>query len=560
MREIDTAKHNPSDIYPSPVWQPKLFDSSKPTVPSEIKDNKAIQDRLANLGFTPAEKFDELLLAYAPAPWLSPHGKAENYLNNMADDPRRDLTPKQRDTLKAMHKAVLSGDVAGLEKIVKLFDGNRDEGGKLARALGRDLKDAGLSVNYWGSFGGGEDSYYLAIHDSKSGADLKIATAGTPTEAKIGEDNVKPKDAFAKMGKTAVDSINKRIKDGPEKLDPDVQSLLDKWKEAHSSPKADKTNTFKTGNGDTLTDNGDGTCTVKGLLEESKGTVKKDPKTGDVTYSLPKGVTVTRSSDGKIVTKTPERKHKIGDTEFTDPAETTTTHLSGLEIRDDGKTRRVKLPNGTRITEGNDGKARYRDKYGDHQGKATKLEDGSTEYFFDDGRQVFTVKKTGEVAVKSYDTTTIWAPDGAKAEIERSKEMSIKAEFKSTKGKDSFKAPNGFNVERTESGIKAETEKGTYEFDEDGNLKFTGKDGKAKEYKVADAEKVTYGGGRIVELHYPDGTAITIAGKDIYTSFSGPGKSRHNFWMEGGNSTVYYQLGKNGHSSPDYYPMGARGR
>ncbi|MBX9666176.1 MAG: hypothetical protein K2X93_01100 [Candidatus Obscuribacterales bacterium] len=52
------------------------------------------------------------------------------------------------------------------------------------------------------------------------------------------------------MPKTAVDFINKRIKDGPEKLDPDVQSLLDKWKAAHSSPKADKTNTFKTGNGD----------------------------------------------------------------------------------------------------------------------------------------------------------------------------------------------------------------------------------------------------------------------------------------------------------------------
>ncbi len=559
MREIDTAKTNSLDTLALHGWQTKPKDWTEPTPTPVAKDNKVDQDWMTNLGFPGDDEFDNIFLAFAPAPEATPKRKAENYLDKMAEDPRRDLTPKQRDTLKEMEKAVLFGDLASLEKIVKSFDGNRDEGEKLVRALERDLKDAGLSVNYWGSFGGGRNSYYLNISDSKSGAEIKIATAGTPTEAKIKGDNVKPEDAFGKIAKAAIENINQKIKDGPEKLDPDVQSLLDKWKEAHSKPSAGKSNTFKAGTGGTITDNGDGTCTVKGIFEESKGKVTKDPKTGDVTYSVPKGITVTRSADGKIVTKTPERKEKIGDTEFVDPAETTTKYPSGLEVRDNGKTRRVTLPDGTLITEGKDGKAFFRDKYGTHTGKATKLPDGSTEYFFDDGRNMFTVKQNGEVTIKSYGKTTMWAADGAKAELDRDKEISIKSDFESSKTKDSFKAPNGFKAERTEKGIKAETEKGTYEFDVDGNLKFTGKDGKTKSYKVADAEKVTYGGGSIVELHYPDGTSITVAGKDIYTSFPGPGKNRHHFWMEGGKSTAYYQLGKVSHWSPNYYPMGARG-
>ncbi len=74
--------------------------------------------------------------------------EARKEVNNRTDDPKKDLTDKERDTLKRIENAILDGNLKDVQKLLQQFKDDPKGLSKVMLALGDDMKKSGINASY----------------------------------------------------------------------------------------------------------------------------------------------------------------------------------------------------------------------------------------------------------------------------------------------------------------------------------------------------------------------------------------------------------------------------
>jgi len=364
------------------------------------------------------------------------------------------------------------------------------------------------------------------FHDNTT---LRVYTTGEKNEAQIAGKSATPIRALQALDGDIVRSL----KSSPKQYSPAEQALYDKWHQLRQSAKPQDQKPFATADGFQITDSGHGTFTATSEIGESNsGTVKKETN-GNFTYAFGDGRIVTRKPDGTVISN---GKDIFG------ANRTSTLYGSGLKTEEGPNGQQeLTLPNGAVINHVMiDGKAKIElsVRYAPTEGTLTVAKDGTREYFFDDGGQIYTVKPNGEVTSKNRiaEKTVTWAPDGSATSMDRY-DVTIKDRLTQNGDQYSYASPDGFQFKqvsdwhtewhnlwpsiKTDRYLEFQNETGTRKMDQAGNVEYTDTAGKKHLYKMSDATHDSYANRFFVEYKYPDGTAVTLS-RDGMMYFSIP--------------------------------------
>jgi len=507
--------------------------------------------------------------------------KAQTFLDAQDDDPRRLLSTRDRQTLKTLDHALLTGDIATyqstLASISKLPKGRYlmdDSARSLLNAFRNDMESVGLFANVVEGLDNRHRTFSVDLTNFHDNTTLRVYTTGEKIEAKVGNKPVTPTQALQALDGNMVQSIAHP----PKPYSDAERALYDKWHQLRGTAKPPQEKTFATADDFSITDTGRGTFTaISDIGDRLSGTVKQE-NNGDFTYTTEGGTKkITRKPDGAIIST---GKDIFGANYVS------TLYGSGLKTieREHGQ-EEIRLPDGAVINHILiDGKIKVElsVRYAPSEGTLNVGKDGTKEYYFDDGGQTYTIKPNGEVTSKSRigQKAVTWAPDGSATSMD-SYDVTIKDRLTQKGDEYSYSSPDGFQFRRasdwhtewhglwpsfpTDHYFVLQNETGTRKMDEKGNVEYTDPTGKKQLYKLSDAARDRYNGDFFVEYKYPDGTAITLS-KEGMVYFSIPTKAndiRQHIWLSVTNQgsgeketkfspIVYFR------EAPGHAPPGAR--
>jgi hypothetical protein len=478
--------------------------------------------------------------------------KAQAFLDAQVDDPRRLLSVKDRQTLKTLDHAVLTGDVGKLQNTLSTISALPrgrylvgDNARSLLNAFQHDMESVGLFANVIESIDDRRrHSFSLDLTNFRDNTTLRLYTTGEKTEANIAGKPATPNETLHSLDANIAQSVK-----GPSKqYSPTEQALYDKWHQLRQSAKPEDQKSFVTADGTQITDSGHGTFTATSdIADLLSGTVKKEAN-GDLTYALEDGRKVTRKPDGTVIS---------ADRDIFGAKRTSTLYGSGLRTEEgESGSQYLSLPDGAAINHVViDGKTKIElvVDSAPTEGTLTVGKDGTKEYFFNDGDQIYTIKPNGEVTSKNriMERTVTWAPDGSATSM-NPYGATIKDRMTQNGDQTSYSSPDGFQFKqvmdwhsewnhlwpsfKTDRYLILQNETGTRKMDQAGNLEYTDTAGKKHEYKLSDAAYDSYAGKNFVEYKYPDGTAVTLSRQGMmYFSIPKTKDINQHIWLQVAN-------------------------